>query len=134
MRPGRPSVYRARGCQVWSCERTRSNVSVNINVKLMMSRLRLFAGAGMLMCVPWLPAQEAMHEVRWSRERFAFPKLSAPALIEVPAVESSGFFFPYYLYVPKDISGSEPVRLLIEPNNTGQTTDDFEIHRASAKR
>src|SRR5260370_7714978 len=64
---------------------------------------------------------------------FAVPQLSAPTLVEVPAVESSGFSFPYYLYIPKDLSRSEPVRLLIEPNNTGQAADDFEVHRASAK-
>src|SRR5215831_16159497 len=99
-----------------------------------MSRPRLFAGAGLLVLVHWLHAQEAIHEVRWSREQFAFPQLSAPTLIEVPASESSGFFFPYYLYIPKNLSRSKPVRVLIEPNNTGQATDDFEIHRASAKR
>jgi hypothetical protein len=81
-----------------------------------------------------LCAQEPIHEVRWSQEQFVFPQLSAPTLIEVPAVESSGFFFPYYLYIPKDLSRREAVRLLVEPNNTGQTTDDFEVHRASAKR
>jgi hypothetical protein len=100
----------------------------------MMSRLRLFAGAGVLVWVHCLCAQEAIHEVLWSPEHFAFPQLAAPTLIKVPAVESSGFFFPYYLYIPKDLSRSEPVRLLIEPNNTGQTTDDFEVHRESAKR
>jgi len=99
-----------------------------------MSRVRLFAGAGLFGLVHWLHAQEAIHEVRWSREQFAFPQLSAPSLIEVPASEFSGFFFPYYLYIPKNLSRSKPVRVLIEPNNTGQATDDFEIHRASAKR
>jgi hypothetical protein len=99
-----------------------------------MSRLRLFAGAGVLVWVHCLCAREAIHEVRWSPEHSAFLQLSAPTLIEVPAVESSGFFFPYYLDIPKDLSRSEPVRLLIEPNNTGQTSDDFEVHRASAKR
>lgn len=99
-----------------------------------MSHLRVFARAGVLVWVQCLCAQEAVHEVRWSPEHFAFPRLSAPTLIEVTAVEASGFFFPYYLYIPKDLSRSEPVRLLIEPNNTGQTTDDFEVHRASAKR
>jgi len=81
-----------------------------------------------------LCAQEPIHEVQWSREQFGFPQLSAPTLIEVPAVVSSGFSFPYYLYVPKDLSRTEPVRLLVSPNNTGQATDDFEVHRASAKR
>jgi len=83
-----------------------------------MSRLRLFAGAGLFLLVHWLHAQEVIHEVRWSREQFAFPQLSAPTLIEVPASESSGFFFPYYLYIPKNLSRSKPVRVLIEPNNT----------------
>jgi hypothetical protein len=99
-----------------------------------MSRLRLLSGAGLLVLVHWLHAQEAIHEVRWSREQFAFPKLSAPSLIEVPASESSGGVFPYYLYIPKNLSRSKPVRVLIEPNNTGQATDDFEVHRATAKR
>jgi hypothetical protein len=99
-----------------------------------MSRLTHFAGAGVLVWVHCLCAQEAIREVRWSPEHFAFPAPSVPTLIEVPAVASSGFSFPYYLYIPKDLSRSQPVRLLIEPNNTGQTTDDFEVHRASAKR
>ncbi len=88
----------------------------------------------MLVLVHCLCAQEAIHEVQWSPEHFAFPQLSAPTLIETPAVESSGFFFPYFLYVPKNVPRGKPVRLLIEPNNTGQATDDFEVHRASAKR
>ena len=53
-----------------------------------MSRLRLFAGAGVLLWVNSLYAQEAIHEVQWSPEHFAFPQLSSPTLIEVPAVES----------------------------------------------
>jgi hypothetical protein len=79
-------------------------------------------------------AQEAVREIRWSPKDFVFPEHSSPALIEVPAVESAGFFFPYYLYIPKDLPRKKPTRLLIEPNNTGQTNDDFEVHRASAKR
>lgn len=99
-----------------------------------MSSVRPLAWAGVLVCSYWLYAQEPIHEVRWSQEQFTFPQLSAPTLIEVPAVESSGFSFPYCLYIPKDLPRSEPVRLLIVPNNTGQTSDDFEVHRASAKR
>ena len=99
-----------------------------------MSSLRPLAWAGVLIWGYGLCAQEPIHEVQWSREQFGFPQLSAPTLIEVPAVVSSGFSFPYYLYVPKDLSRTEPVRLLVSPNNTGQATDDFEVHRASAKR
>src|SRR5260370_25777050 len=99
-----------------------------------MRHVSLLPCAGVLVWSYSLCAQERIHEVRWSREQFAVPQLSAPTLVEVPAVESSGFSFPYYLYIPKDLSRSEPVRLLIEPNNTGQAGDDFEVHRASAKR
>src|ERR1051326_5525284 len=77
-------------------------------------RWGLFAVAGLLIAPRWVSGQEA--------------------LIEVPAAESAGFNFPYYLYVPKDVSRTEPVRLLVEPNNTGQTSDDLEVHRTSAMR
>src|SRR5260370_2676041 len=99
-----------------------------------MSSVRPLGWAGVLLWGYCLCAQEPIHEVRWSPEHFTFPQLSAPTLIEVPAAEPAGFSFPYYLYVPKELSRDEPLRLLIEPNNTGQTTDDFEVHRASAKR
>src|SRR5947209_6678419 len=99
-----------------------------------MKRLGLFAAAGVLLFAHCVCGQEAPREIQWSPEHFAFPPASAPVLIEVPAIESSGFSFPYYLYIPRDLPRSEPVRLLIEPNNTGQATDDFEVHRVSAKR
>src|SRR5262245_58600598 len=67
-----------------------------------------------LLCAAGLSAQEAVREI--------------------PAVPSSGFSFPYYLYVPRGLSPTGPVRLLVEPNNTGQASDDFEVHRTSAKR
>jgi pimeloyl-ACP methyl ester carboxylesterase len=54
-------------------------------------------------------------------------------LTEAPASPGAGFSFPYYLYVPKDLPRDRPVRLFVEPNNTGQTTDDFEAHRKGAK-
>lgn len=95
---------------------------------------RPFAWAALLVGSYHLYAQEPIHEVRWSREQFVLPPASAPALIEVPATEPAGFSFPYYLYIPKELPTSEPVRLLIEPNNTGQVNDDFEVHRAGAKR
>ena len=63
-----------------------------------MSRLTLFVGAGVLLWVNCLYAQEAIHDVQWSPEHFAFPQLSERTLIQVPAVESLGSF-PYYLYI-----------------------------------
>ncbi len=54
-------------------------------------------------------------------------------LVEVPA-GADGFHFPYYLFVPRGTPRGQSVRLLVEPNNTGQTTDDFGRHREHAKR
>ena len=96
----------------------------------MMCRLAAFV----LFLGPCLWAQEAIPAIPWSSSHFVFPPAETPALIEVPAQESGGFQFPYYLYIPKEVSRTGPVRLLVEPNNTGQTTDDFEVHRQSARR
>jgi pimeloyl-ACP methyl ester carboxylesterase len=74
-----------------------------------------------------------MHGIKWSAEKFDLDP-SVPTLIEVPASASSGFFFPYYLYVPPGLARRTPARLLVEPNNTGYATDDFEVHKQSAKR
>lgn len=53
--------------------------------------------------------------------------------IQVPANQEAGFNYPYYLYVPKS-SQEEPVPMLVEPNNTGTATDDFEEHRTTAQK
>ncbi|WP_248515003.1 hypothetical protein [Salinarchaeum laminariae] len=55
---------------------------------------------------------------------------SEPELIT--ASPEDGFNYPYYLYTPGESrSGSTP--LLVEPNNTGTSTNDFEEHRKSAQ-
>ena len=55
-------------------------------------------------------------------------------LVEVPAGADDGFHFPYYLFVPRGTPRGQSVRLLVELNNTGQATDDFERHREHARR
>jgi hypothetical protein len=77
-------------------------------------------------------AQDAIYEFKWPSQ---ISKLdpSLPTLIEVPATESSKFYFPYYLYVPRGVRQKELVRLLVEPNNTGTAVDNFEVHRQAAK-
>ena len=51
----------------------------------------------------------------------------------VSANAAAGFSFPYYLFVPQDMDSSKPVHLLVEPCNTGTTSDDFERHDSKAK-
>jgi hypothetical protein len=84
-------------------------------------------------CVCSVRGQDAIREVRLTSEKLALDS-SVPTLIEAPASEPSKFYFPYYLYVPSGLPKDRPVRLLVEPNNTGQAVDDFEVHRQSAKR
>jgi len=48
----------------------------------------------------------------------------------IAASPSDGFWFPYVLYVLTGSAGKTD--LLIEPNNTGTTNDDFDVHLRSA--
>ena len=53
-------------------------------------------------------------------------------LVEIPATPEKGFNFPYLLFVPEPKEEKKYDYLLVEPNNTGRTSDDFEVHRAAA--
>ena len=46
----------------------------------------------------------------------------------VAADPNAGFEYPYYLYAPATLDRTDPKPLLVEPTNTGSSTDDFEIH------
>ena len=50
----------------------------------------------------------------------------------VEADSAAGFNYPYFLHIPGRIRDGE-VPLLVQPNNTGMTSDDFEDHRVSAE-
>lgn len=50
----------------------------------------------------------------------------------VAADNDYGFNYPYYFYVP-DTETSHERPILVEPNNTGYSSDDFEEHRRSAQ-
>jgi hypothetical protein len=60
------------------------------------------------------------------------PASNSNSLIEVPAAAEKGFHFPYLIFIPKSAEGKPSSYLLVEPNNTGRTSDDLEIHRAAA--
>jgi hypothetical protein len=44
-------------------------------------------------------------------------------VLVVDANNSKGFNFEYYLYIPEDIDKSTTNVILVEPNNTGMTSD-----------
>jgi len=54
-----------------------------------------------------------------------------PTLVE--ANPGAGFNYPYYLYAPSRPSDSDPGSILVQPNNSGRTTDEFETQRQSAQ-
>ena len=53
-------------------------------------------------------------------------------LIEVPAAPEKGFHFPYLIFIPESAAAKRYPYLLVEPNNTGKTSDDLEVHRTAA--
>ena len=59
--------------------------------------------------------------------------LSQDLLVDVPASPDAGFHFPYFLFIPQSVPGNQPLRILVAPNNSGQTSDDFSLHRDRAK-
>lgn len=54
--------------------------------------------------------------------------LSRNLLVRVPANSKKGFNFHYYLFIPRAIDRNQEIHLLVETNNTGRRSDDFEIH------
>lgn len=54
-------------------------------------------------------------------------------LIEIDANTQRGFKYGYYLYIPNGVKLSKLRYLLVEPNNTGYSSDDSSIHKKEAK-
>ncbi len=54
------------------------------------------------------------------------------SLIIIESNPSKGFNNPYILFIPKGTLKNKRTYLLVEPNNTGKTTDSLEIHKNSA--
>ena len=63
-------------------------------------------------------------EFKWSGE---------VAIVRVAKSPGKGFHYPYLLRIPAE-PRTEHLRLLVEPNNTGTATDDFEAHEDSARK
>jgi len=73
-----------------------------------------------------------------ARQEQAVPEIRELALavndaIPVEANPARGFNFPYFLFIPYRVDRSAKVHLLVEPNNTGTRTDNFDVHRQSAR-
>ncbi|HYF94868.1 MAG TPA: hypothetical protein VD969_21860 [Symbiobacteriaceae bacterium] len=52
-----------------------------------------------------------------------YPTLVDGLSVEVPAAPAMGFYYPYFLYLPKEMPRGEKTRLLVEPNSTAISDD-----------
>lgn len=63
---------------------------------------------------------------------------SSPEPVKIEAQPAKGFAYPYYLYVPKAMrevkNGKKMHTILVIPNNSGKTSDDFTVHEEDVKR
>jgi dienelactone hydrolase len=60
-------------------------------------------------------------------------------IAKIEAQPAKGFAYPYYLYVPKamraEVKNAKKTRtILVIPNNSGKTSDDFAVQEADVKR
>ena len=58
---------------------------------------------------------------------------SKELLCPVSEVPAEGFNYPYYLFIPHGVDVNKPLHLLVEPCNSGTTTDNFKSHDQKAK-
>jgi len=58
--------------------------------------------------------------------------LAGNDIIEVEPNTPKGFNFPCFLFVPDKADRSRELHLLVETNNTGTSSDDFDVHREKA--
>lgn len=65
------------------------------------------------------------------------PTLSEIEVIKIEPEPQKGFYWAYYLYIPDSLRASaqenQKTYLLVNPNNTGYSSDDQEVHDAAAK-
>lgn len=54
------------------------------------------------------------------------------SLIIVSKNEQKGFYHDYILFIPKATKKNKPLYLVVEPNNTGKTSDSIEVHKEHA--
>ena len=61
------------------------------------------------------------------------PGQYTPKVELIEADPAAGFHYPYFLYTPDRNETESELPLLVEPNNTGTSTDDFSKHRVAAR-
>jgi hypothetical protein len=62
------------------------------------------------------------------------PEVKNGKLIYTESQSENGFNFPYFLFIPDEINPKEELVLVVEPNNSGFVSDEFEKHIEKAER
>lgn len=60
--------------------------------------------------------------------------ISEDAILKIAPNPENGFNFPYYLFIPQSIDPEGGEHMLVEMNNTGTASDDFELHDRKARQ
>ncbi|WP_299162340.1 hypothetical protein [uncultured Tenacibaculum sp.] len=67
-----------------------------------------------------------------SAQNIKIKTLKKDSLIIIKKESKKGFYHDYILYIPKKTPLNKNIFLLVEPNNTGKTSDNIEIHKKYA--
>jgi hypothetical protein len=62
------------------------------------------------------------------------PRMDNKLYIRVDPDIEKGFYWPYYLYIPKNLNDKKVRYLLVMPNNTGTVNDNLAVHENAAVR
>jgi hypothetical protein len=54
-------------------------------------------------------------------------------VLKIGADPARGFYWDYYLFVPRTVKANPKIHLLVETNNTGTVSDDIQVHDQAAK-
>jgi len=56
--------------------------------------------------------------------------------IKIEPGQHSGFYWPFYLYIPEDLPSEtrDNLHLLVRPANTGRVSDDLQVHEENVQR
>ncbi len=95
-----------------------------------------FAMIVMIGIVVMLGGCASLHDgvVTASGNGFVLPEVpSGTEVVMIPALPDRGFQVEYFLYIPGDIRRGDPVRLLVQSNNTGRVSDSHRMHRDRAR-
>jgi hypothetical protein len=110
----------------WSADKTRCVLSrIDLSTPLLPGATYFFNlnkdGSTSFQDLSGIPLQEYS---------FSFTTITNYQLLKIPENPAKGFHWPYYLSIPRELGS--PTILLVEPNNTGGVSDDWNVHDQAA--